>query len=249
MRFVSAICVCCLMAVFGVAYAEAKPIEGFGPKIDNEPVLINPLQEDSVGVDQDLIEQLRARIRALDENIGEKLAAHDGSRPRQYFSDNMPELDDAKAERDLQWQAFMEAASKLNAKQQQVDILDKPDKPLLGKQEKMLIAVNQLEAAECYRELNQHGDVNLEELRRSAIIAKEIDIDDLPVNERARLLYLRCVLSIDRSRWESEDKRAGFLAKANKEFQLLKTSHPNSLLTTNASHLLLDDQIVRESDQ
>ena len=243
------VCSVCLLVLSCAVYAEAKPIDGFGPKIDNEPVLINPLQEDAVSVDQDLIEQLRARIRALDEYIGHKLAAHDGTRPRQYFSDEMPELEDAKAERDLQWQAFIEAANKLNAKQQQVDILDKPDKPLVGKQEKMLIAVNKLEAAECYRELNQHGDVNLEELRRSAAIAKEIDIDDLPVSERARLLYLRCVLSIDRSRWESEEKRAGFLAKANKEFQLLKTSHPNSLLTMNASHLLLDDQIVRESDQ
>ena len=236
----------CLLSL--AVYAEAKPVDGFGPKVDNEPVLVSPLSDQISNIDEDLIDRLRSRIRLLDEDIAEKLDEHEGRRPRQYVQMDMPELKEERSLRDMQWQAFMEAVRGMNSKQQQQDILDKPSQPQVGRQEKMLMALNTLEAAECYRELNQQGEANLDDIRKSASLAKNIVLEDLPAADQARLLYLRCVLALDRSRWEAPAKRDAFLKQANDAYQLLKASHPNSLLTANAAHLLDERQAPAEGD-
>lgn len=227
--------------------AEAKPVDGFGPRADNEPVLVNPLSENIGNVDEDVIEQLRTRIRNLDDDIALKLQQHKGVRPRQYVLEDLPELREEQALRDVQWQAFMDAVRNMNGQLQRTDILDKPSRPQIGRQERMLIALNKLEAAECYRELNQQGESKIDDIRRSAKMAKSIELEDLPPSDQARLLYLRCVLAMDRSRWEAAPKQAGFLQEAHQAYQLLKASHPNSLLTTNAGHLL-EDHTEEEDD-
>ena len=83
---------------------------------------------------------------------------------------------------------------------------------------------------------------------KSAVLAKNIILEDLPAADQARLLYLRCVLALDRSRWEVPAKRSAFLKQANDAYQLLKASHPNSLLTANAAHLLDERQMPAEGD-
>ena len=123
------LCFLCLISV--ALFAEAKPVDGFGPKVDNEPVLVNPLTDKMSNIDEDLIDRLRSRIRSLDEDIAEKLDEHEGRRPRQYVQMDMPELKEERSLRDMQWQAFMEAVRGMNSKQQQQDILDKPAQPML----------------------------------------------------------------------------------------------------------------------
>ena len=87
--------------------------------------------------------------------------------PRQYIQMDMPELKEERSLRDMQWQAFMEAVRGMNSKQQQQDIFGQASTtgPWVGKK-KMLMALNALEAAECYRELNQQGEANIDDIRK-----------------------------------------------------------------------------------
>lgn len=222
--------------------AAVKPIDGLGPEVHDQPVMVNPLLDGISEVDEDVVESLRRRVRQLDERIAQKLAEHDGRRPQRRALEEMEELSEALAQRDQKWGEFIAAVKKTKEQTISGDILDTPDSPILGKQERMLAAMNTLEAAECYRELTQRGSVNVKDLRTSARLAASINIDHLPISDQARLLYLRCAIALDRSRWESPAKRATFLQEANQAFQLLQVSHPNNLLTANAGHLLEDEQ-------
>ncbi|NRA39749.1 MAG: hypothetical protein HRU15_16530 [Planctomycetes bacterium] len=222
--------------------AAVKPINGFGPHVNNEPVMVNPLLDKVSEIDEDVVDLLRRRVRALDEKISSKLGEHDGRRPQRRVVEEMVELSEALSQRDQKWSEFILAIKQSKKVKQQGDILDKPDSPILGKQERLRKAMNILEAAECYRELTQRGSVNVTDLQTSATLAQSIDIDNLPVSDQARLLYLRCAIALDRSRWENPAKRGAFIKEANDAFQLLQISHPNSLLTASAGHLLEDEQ-------